>query len=82
MGPSSLRDGSGLLFDTGVRMSVYDAVLDNASDKDMILNIVDLMSAINVRHRVAFRYYNSGSPFEYELIRRLYLNARDIQIAN
>ncbi len=77
-----MRDGSGLLFDTGVRMSVYDAVLDNASDKDMILNIVDLMSAINVRHRVAFRYYNSGSPFEYELIRRLYLNARDIQIAN
>jgi phospholipid-binding lipoprotein MlaA len=81
IGPSCLRDGSGLMFDAGVRWVAHGAVLDNASDKNRILNVVDLLAVIDARHRVAFRYYKSGSPFEYELIRRLYLNMRDIQIA-
>lgn len=80
-GPSSLRDGSGLLFDTAVRSVVHNAVLDNTSKGPSILLGVDALSAIDVRHRLAFRYYKSGSPFEYELIRRFYLNLRDIQIA-
>lgn len=82
MGPSCLRDGSGLMFDAGVRWVAHGAALDNASEKTLILNGIDLLAAIDVRHRLAFRYYKSGSPFEYELIRRFYLNLRDIQIAN
>ncbi len=80
-GPSSLRDGSGLLVDSAVKSVAYDAALDNAYEKTLIINGLTLLSAIDVRHRVAFRYYKSGSPFEYELMRRFYLNIRDIQIA-
>jgi phospholipid-binding lipoprotein MlaA len=80
-GPSTLRDGSGLLVDTVIKSATYDAALDNTSKKDSILLGVNILSAIDVRHRVAFRYYKSGSPFEYELLRRLYLDVRDIQIS-
>lgn len=80
-GPSSLRDASGLLVDTAVKTLAYDTVLDNTSKKSSITLGVNSLSAIDVRHRVAFRYYKSGSPFEYELVRRLYLDLRDIQIA-
>ena len=79
-GPSSLRDTSGLLFDSAVRTITYDAALDDVDDKSTILAGVNTVNAIDARHRVGFRYYNSGSPFEYELVRRLYLDFRDIEI--
>lgn len=79
-GPSSLRDASGLLVDSAVKSATYDAALDSAEEKSLILSGINLLSAIDVRHRVAFRYYKSGSPFEYELVRRLYLDLRNIEI--
>jgi len=30
----------------------------------------------------SFRYYETGSPFEYELIRGLYLRSRELLIEN
>jgi phospholipid-binding lipoprotein MlaA len=32
------------------------------------------------RNRQSFRYYQSGSPFEYEMIRMLYQAKREIEI--
>jgi phospholipid-binding lipoprotein MlaA len=80
-GPSCLRDASGLMVDTAIKSVTYDAVLDNTSKKASILLGVNVLSAIDLRYRIPFRYYKSGSPFEYELMRRLYLNLREIQIA-
>jgi phospholipid-binding lipoprotein MlaA len=80
-GPSSLRDASGLLVDTSIKSAVYDAALNDAEEKELILAGVNLLNAIDTRHRIAFRYYESGSPFEYELVRRLYLDMRTIEIA-
>ncbi len=40
-----------------------------------------LLNAIDKRHRTAFRYYETGSPFEYELIRLLYGKARQLEIS-
>jgi len=37
--------------------------------------------AIDMRHREPFRYYKSGSPFEYEVVRLLYIEKRKLQIA-
>lgn len=81
LGPSSLRDTSGMLVDSAVKSVVYDAALDDVDEKSLILAGVSVLNAIDTRHRLRFRYYKSGSPFEYELVRRLYLNLRDIQIA-
>jgi len=33
------------------------------------------------RHEVKFRYYQSGSPFEYDLVRFLYKKNRELEIA-
>ena len=35
---------------------------------------------LNTRSNVAFRYYETGSPFEYELVRFLYLKNRQLLI--
>jgi phospholipid-binding lipoprotein MlaA len=79
-GPSSLRDASGLLLDSAVKTVVYDVALDDVDKKSSILAVVNAVNAIDTRHRIGFRYYKSGSPFEYELVRRLYLDSRDIEI--
>jgi phospholipid-binding lipoprotein MlaA len=36
--------------------------------------------AIDKRHNEPFRYFKTGSPFEYDLIRKLYLLSRDFKI--
>ena len=40
------------------------------------------LQPIDTRHRMAFRYYQTGSPFEYELVRLLYTEKRKLDIAN
>lgn len=74
-GPSSLRDGGGLLFDGAVSYSVNLAGLYQ-SDHAWALGTT---AAIDTRSNVNFRYYASGSPFEYETVRFLYSNMRMIE---
>lgn len=83
-GPSTLRDTVGLIGDTALRTAVYDAIdpLDNASHKNEIETGIQVLEAIDTRHVQSFRYYETGSPFEYELIRFLYLTKRKFDIGN
>jgi phospholipid-binding lipoprotein MlaA len=37
---------------------------------------------VDKRHRIPFRYRQSGSPFEYELLRMLYTMKRDYDTEN
>jgi phospholipid-binding lipoprotein MlaA len=39
------------------------------------------LNALDARNNIGFRYYGSGSPFEYELMRMLYLKKRELEIA-
>jgi phospholipid-binding lipoprotein MlaA len=75
LGPSTLRDGAGFLGDYALQYGV---------------NIVDLyrgwqsygvgvVNAVDERANIDFRYYGSGSPFEYETIRFLYVHRDLIQ---
>lgn len=65
MGPSSLRDGAGAL---------VDSVLPP-------LGMFSTLEAIDARHLASFRYYETGSPFELDLVRKLYLSKRELEIA-
>jgi phospholipid-binding lipoprotein MlaA len=38
------------------------------------------MYIINTRNTTHFRYYQTGSPFEYSLVRFVYLNYRALQV--
>jgi len=42
---------------------------------------MQLIGDWTVSHRESFRYYRSGSPFEYDMIRMLYKSKREIEIA-
>ena len=75
LGPSTLRDGIGFLCDYGASYGVdlADLYRGNVSWALGGVNAVDQRSNIN------FRYYASGSPFEYENIRFLYVRKRLIE---
>jgi phospholipid-binding lipoprotein MlaA len=72
LGPSTLRDGLGFLGDYGTSyaIDVADLYRGNVSWALGSVNAVDQRSNVN------FRYYSSGSPFEYENIRFLYVRKR------
>ena len=75
LGPSTLRDGIGFLGDYGIEYGINLANLYRG-DKTYALGAVN---AINQRAAIDFRYYGSGSPFEYETIRFLYVHRDLIQ---
>jgi phospholipid-binding lipoprotein MlaA len=75
LGPSTLRDGFGFLGDYATSYAVNVAQLYRG-DVSWGLGVVD---AIDLRSNVGFRYYSTGSPFEYENIRFLYVRKRLIE---
>jgi len=85
-GPSNLRDTGGLAVDSVVyslMMQQLIAELDmDDSDESALLWGLTALSAIDQRHRQSFRYYMTGSPFEYTFVRKLYKVQRDFLIDN
>ena len=77
-GPSNLRDTTGLITDT-VAFSV--AGPPAWVDDDTTTLVFTGVSSIDKRKRTPFRYYQSGSPFEYGMIRMLYTSKREIEIS-
>ena len=68
-GPSSLRQGVGLLGDYGTNYGIDLASLYRG-DQSWGLGVVN---AVDQRANIDFRYYSTGSPFEYDDIRFLYV---------
>jgi phospholipid-binding lipoprotein MlaA len=75
LGPSTLRDGLGFLGDYATSYGVDVAKLYRG-DVSWGLGFVN---AVDQRSNVNFRYYATGSPFEYENIRFLYVRKRLIE---
>jgi len=77
LGPSSVRDTAGLATDT-VAFAVVDPF--GASSIQTKYPPITAVDAVNSRYEQSFRYYQSGSPFEYDLVRFLYIKTRQVQI--
>jgi phospholipid-binding lipoprotein MlaA len=75
LGPSTLRDGIGFLGDYATSYGIDIAGLYRG-DVSWALGPVN---AVDQRSNVNFRYYSTGSPFEYENIRFLYVRKRLIE---
>ena len=77
LGPSNLRDTVGLAVD-----SVAFSELDLLNFEDNGGREVGFYAiyAIDTRRGLPFRYYQTGSPFEYELIRLLYTEKRRLDV--
>jgi phospholipid-binding lipoprotein MlaA len=75
LGPSTLRDGLGYLGDYGTSYGVDVAGLYRGN----VSWALGTVNAVDQRSNVNFRYYSTGSPFEYENIRFLYVRKRLIE---
>lgn len=77
LGPSNLRDAAGFATDT-VAFALADPLTISSTQTEhppiLALNI------INQRYTQPFRYYDTGSPFEYDLLRFLYTEKRRADI--
>ena len=86
LGPSDVRDTAGLVVDSVVYSLMIGELIDLTglgSPEDDILNYsLTAIYAIDKRPNEPFRYYKTGSPFEYDLIRKLYLIKRQFLIEN
>jgi phospholipid-binding lipoprotein MlaA len=75
LGPSTLRESLGLLGDYGISYGVNVADLYRGNQA----YAVTVVDGIDTRATIRFRYYATGSPFEYETIRFLYMRKTLIQ---
>jgi phospholipid-binding lipoprotein MlaA len=86
LGPSDLRDTAGLAVDTVVYSLMIQQLIDLAdldSPEDDIVNYgLTALYAIDKRHNESFRYFMTGSPFEYTFVRKLYTLHREFLIDN
>jgi phospholipid-binding lipoprotein MlaA len=78
LGPSNLRDTTGLVADAAAFSYLGPPAWVDDDDITMAFNIV---TAVDKRHREKFRYYETGTPFEYDLVRMLYTKKRELDIA-
>ena len=76
LGPSSLRDGIGLIPDSMVNSYLKDEIFTD--DGAMVASVVD---ALSTRSKTQFRYYETGSTFEYEMVRWLWSTKRELDVA-
>nr|MBP7323973.1 VacJ family lipoprotein [Deltaproteobacteria bacterium] len=84
VGPSTVRDAFGLVFDRTIYNAGVNALINGADlhsrDEDILRTTLIVLEAVDRRYRLDFRYYQTGSPFEYELVRLLYLEKRSLDI--
>ena len=74
MGPSNLRDGIGTITDS---FAVSPLLPDDHPDRKII---VYPLRFLDERAKTSFRYYQTGSPFEYELVRLFHSTKRNLDV--
>lgn len=82
-GPSSVRDTGGLIVDKGIYYGMYTAVdpFGGTGHSTAISAGVTTLEAIDMRHQQTFRYFESGHPFEYYMVRFFYHQKRELESA-
>jgi phospholipid-binding lipoprotein MlaA len=80
-GPSSLRDAGGLAVDSGIKYGIYTAIdpFGSTGNSFAISSGITTLDMIDQRHQQSFRYYESGYPFEYYIVRFFHHQKREIE---
>jgi phospholipid-binding lipoprotein MlaA len=80
-GPSSVRDTGGLAVDSAITYGIYTAIgpFDNTGNSLAISSGITALEGIDMRHQQSFRYFESGYPFEYYMVRFFYHERRDLE---
>ncbi len=77
-GPSNLRDSTGLVTDTAAFILADPFGLATFQSNHPEITATQ---AVERRHGEEFRYFESGSPFEYDFVRLFYTEKRRLDIA-
>lgn len=78
LGPSNARDTTGIVADA----LIFWWLTPNEIQQSLAYNAVRFgLQPVDTRYQTAFRYFQTGSPFEYDLVRLLYTEKRKIEIA-
>jgi phospholipid-binding lipoprotein MlaA len=77
-GPSNGRDFGGFVVDSAIASYVPPQSI--VTDWVYFNPMVYLLYAVDLRRNVNFRYWGSGSPFEYDLVRFLYTKKRELEV--
>jgi phospholipid-binding lipoprotein MlaA len=77
LGPSNVRDGIGLGVDYYITTGIRDWVFNLESWQSWTWTAI---AAVDIRSHTSFRYYETGSPFEYEWVRLLYTTKRKLDV--
>lgn len=82
LGPSTVRNASGLAVDGAVRWAVVNAIdpFGGTGASSEIEIGTTALEAVDLRHREKFRYYDSDYPFEYYMVRYLFSQERELKI--
>lgn len=77
LGPSNIRDTVGKATDTAA-LAIIDPF--GASSIQSRYPAILALDVINARYIQPFRYFESGSPFEYDLVRFVYTKKRQVEV--
>lgn len=82
LGPSGVRDTGGVLADAAMTVNPSYGLFQDLSwiARESATTGVNALKAVDARHQVKFRYYETGSPFEYQLVRFIYTKKRELDI--
>ena len=78
LGPSNLRDTTGLVFDYSAESAVNFLNVSHESSRHPE---IWALRAVDKRYTTSFRYGSLNTPFEYEKVRYIYTESRKLQIA-
>lgn len=80
-GPSSLRDAGGLAVDSALRYGLLTAIdpFGTTGNSFAINTGITTLETVDARHQQSFRYYESGYPFEYYMVRFFSHQKREIE---
>lgn len=81
LGPSNLRDTVGVTVDFVINDNIDLLNTRNDANKDGLRLAVAALRAIDTRNNTNFRYFESGTPYEYELIRYASKEIRAAKVA-
>jgi len=76
-GPSNVRDATGTIID----LATFSLIVPNHIEDETAYKVAFYgMQPLDMRYKNKFRYFESGTPFEYEFVRYINTNARSLQI--
>jgi len=81
LGPNTARSASGLAVDGGIRWAITNASdpFGGTGARTEIEMGTTALETVDLRHRESFRYYDSDYPFEYNMVRYIVSERRELK---